>query len=173
MGIHRVLERLGNHQTVQEMRNHLRSVGVEKFKKISMIVFLIWHYKQDWHSVVNAPQGENDELKKAEAVMAEVSKLLEKCQISQKDAAAKEKIALDAENEVKKRLKEVTDLEDAKRKKIEDLKKKTTEGSLVQRNRAAAELAAVESEDDLPLRKAKTTLEAAKRKAEKATKKCN
>ena len=60
--------------------------------------------------------------------------------------------------------------EEAKQKKMEALKKKIETAGLVARNAAIQELAKLENEDDLPLRRAKTTLEAAQRKAAKATK---
>ena len=59
LGMHRVFEKLSKQQTMQEMRNHLRTEGVSSFKKISMINFLIFHYKYNWEEVVNAPQGGN------------------------------------------------------------------------------------------------------------------
>ena len=37
-------ERMDRHQTMEEMRAHLRKVGVESFKWISMIHFLIFNY---------------------------------------------------------------------------------------------------------------------------------
>ena len=46
--------------------------------------------------------------------------------------------------------------------------RKSSEGSVVQQNKAKAELAQHLAEDPLPLRKAKITLEAARKKAEKA-----
>jgi len=58
--------------------------------------------------------------------------------------------------------------EDAFNNKTADLKKKSEEGSTVQKSKAANELAQHLASDPLPLRKAKTTTEAAKRKAEKA-----
>ena len=48
------------------------------------------------------------------------------------------------------------------------LKRKSTEGGVVQQNKAKNELAQHLAEDPLPLRKAKITLEAALKKAEKA-----
>jgi len=48
------------------------------------------------------------------------------------------------------------------------LQQKSSQGSVVQQNKAKAELAQHLAEDPLPLRKAKITLEAARKKAEKA-----
>ena len=48
MGMHRVFDRLDKHQTMQQMRAHLQKVGVESFKRISMIHFLVFNYGYDW-----------------------------------------------------------------------------------------------------------------------------
>merc|ERR1712000_258846 len=53
--------------------------------------------------------------------------------------------------------------------KKEDLKKRSEEGGVVSRNKAANELAQLLSEDPLPLRRAKITQEAAVKKAERAS----
>jgi hypothetical protein len=58
--------------------------------------------------------------------------------------------------------------EDAYNNKTEDLKRKSEEGGLVQRNKAKNELAQHLAEDPLPLRKAKITQEAAVKKTERA-----
>ena len=52
--------------------------------------------------------------------------------------------------------------------KIEDCKRRSEEGGVVQRNKAKNELAQLQAEDPLPLRKAKITLEAANKRAERA-----
>ena len=58
--------------------------------------------------------------------------------------------------------------EDAYNGKTEKLKKESEEGGVVSRNRAKVSLDAHLAEDPLPLRKAKITLEAANKRAEKA-----
>jgi len=85
---------------------------------------------------------------------------------SEAEAAAEELRKADAE--VSAALAELKAQEDAFNNKTEDLKRKSEEGSTVQKSKAANELAQHLSSDPLPLRKAKTTTEAAKRKAEKA-----
>ena len=54
--------------------------------------------------------------------------------------------------------------------KIVELEKKSQEGSVVQKSKAANELAQLKSEDPLPLRKAKITQTATVKKSEKAAK---
>jgi hypothetical protein len=73
-----------------------------------------------------------------------------------------------AQDEVEAALSEVKAQEDAYNNKTEDLKKASEEGGVVARNRAKVQLDAHLAEDPLPLRKAKITLEAANKKAEKA-----
>ena len=91
------------------------------------------------------------------------------------DAKAKEAAALEAEApfkaaqaEVAAALAEVKAQEDAYNNKTEDLKKQCEEGGVVTRNRAKVSLDAHLAEDPLPLRKAKITLEAANKRADKA-----
>jgi hypothetical protein len=73
-----------------------------------------------------------------------------------------------AQEEVENALAEVKAQEDAYNSKTEQLKKACEEGGVVSRNRAKVQLDAHLAEDPLPLRKAKITLEAANKKAEKA-----
>jgi len=63
---------------------------------------------------------------------------------------------------------EVKAQEDTYNRKAEDLRRLSQQGGVVQQNKAKNELAQHLAEDPLPLRKAKITLEAARKKAEKA-----
>lgn len=227
LGMHRAFERLQKQLTMQEMRNHMRTVGVQSFKKISMINFLIFYYGYNWEEVVNAPQGGNTEgIQKAKQMLEEVTVAFEEAQkkaaeakqatdeARQKAAEAKQaadeaaarqqeaQVAADeaaakadaaakaaeiaeadqavatkaqaeaqaAEDEVTAALNAVKAQEEAKEKKRQDLQKKIETAGLVARNAAIQELAKLDGEDDLPMRRAKTTLEAAQRKAAKANK---
>jgi len=58
--------------------------------------------------------------------------------------------------------------ESAREQRTAELTRKSSEGGVVAQNKAKAELAQHLAEDPLPLRKAKVTLEAALKKAEKA-----
>ncbi|EAL51334.1 hypothetical protein CL6EHI_004550 [Entamoeba histolytica] len=227
LGMHRVFEKIQKQQTMQEMRNHLRKVGVTSFKKISMINFLIFIYGYDWAEVVNAPQGGNVEgIEKAKNMLEEVTiafedaqkkaqeskaaadeskaksaeakrtaelaaqraeesaqaadaankaaeaanKAAEIAKADEEAAIARQKEAQAAEDEVTKALNEVKSQEQAKEDKRKALQKKIETAGLVAKNAAIQELAKLDNEDDLPLRKAKTTLEAAQRKAAKPVK---
>jgi len=73
-----------------------------------------------------------------------------------------------AQEEVEAALAEVRAQENAYNEKTAQLKKDSEEGGVVSRNRAKVQLDAHLAEDPLPLRKAKITLEAANKKAERA-----
>jgi len=73
-----------------------------------------------------------------------------------------------AQEEVDAALADVKAQESARDNRTAELQRKSTEGGVVQQNKAKAELAQHLAEDPLPLRKAKITLEAALKRAEKA-----
>lgn len=72
-----------------------------------------------------------------------------------------------AQEELEAALAEVKAQEDAYHGKIADAERRSQEGGVVSRNKAKAEHAQLLAEDPLPLRKAKITLEAATKRAEK------
>jgi amino acid transporter len=56
-------EELHQALTVKELRDKLREIGWEKRPMMfPIVVFLIMKYKADWHYIVNAPQGGNQEI---------------------------------------------------------------------------------------------------------------
>jgi DNA polymerase III gamma/tau subunit len=73
-----------------------------------------------------------------------------------------------AQEEVSSALAEVHKQEAEYHGKIADCERRSSEGGVVQQNKAKAELAQLRAEDPLPLRKAKITLEAAEKRAAKA-----
>ena len=87
-----------------------------------------------------------------------------------REAAAREQEApfKAAQEELEAALAELKAQEDAYNEKKLDLEKRSQEGGVVSRNKAANELAQLLAEDPLPLRRAKITAEAAHKKAEKA-----
>jgi len=114
---------------------------------------------------------------------------LRTAEASEREALAREKDAKDSEAEAKKReeearqreapfkqaqeeleaaLAELHAQEQAYNTKKEELTRKSTDGNVVQQNKAKNELAQLLAEDPLPLRRAKITQEAATKKAEKA-----
>jgi len=174
---HHFLEQNQETLTVLQLREHLRTVGIEKVKLIPLIHFFIFRYRVDWHKLVNAPQGNQEEINKAQ-------RLLEAVQATFADAKAKEQEAIAreaeaharaeesraAQQELEAALAELQAQEHAYNSRTEDLKRKSEEGSVVQRNKAKNELAQHLAEDPLPLRRAKITQEAAVKKADRATK---
>ena len=74
-----------------------------------------------------------------------------------------------AQSEVEAALAEVQKQQAAYDAKTEELKQKSETGGVVSRGRAKNELAQHLCEDPLPLRRSKITLEAAQKRAEKAT----
>jgi DNA repair exonuclease SbcCD ATPase subunit len=159
---HRFLESIGTTMTVQELRNYIRSIGVEKVKYIPLCHFLLARFKADVHKLVNASQGDNQaEIEKAQA-------LLESAQAAFNQADEKAKASSKAEAELKTALAELKAQEDAFNNKTNELKAKSESGSVVQQNKAKAELAQHLASDPLPLNRAKLNTEAATKKAEKA-----
>merc|ERR1712137_240792 len=73
-----------------------------------------------------------------------------------------------AQDEVLSALAEVKKQEDEYNGKIADCERRSTQGGVVQQNKAKAELAQLKAEDPLPLSRAKITLEAAEKRASKA-----
>jgi len=168
-----------------------------KPKLVPIIHFLLFKYGVSYKTLVNASQGDNSkEIAEAQRMLDEVTAAFAEADRTARAAAAalkeadararesseREKAALAAEaaareqeapfkkaqEEVDTALNDVKSQEHARDSKTEDLKRKSTEGGVVSQNKAKAELAQHLAEDPLPLRKAKITLEAALKKAEKA-----
>jgi len=166
MNAHRFLENFKETMTVQEMRTKMRSTGAmeqnERPKASALIHFVLVKFNVDWHILVNASQGSNPaELKKAQAQLELVRIAFEKCREAEAPFKA-------AQEEVESALREVKSQEDSYQGKIADCKKRSEEGGAVSQGKAKAELSQLLAEDPLPLRKAKITLEAAQKRAEKA-----
>jgi len=172
---HRFLESLGETLTVLAMREKLTSYGVEKVKNVPLCHYLMWKYNLKANEVANATQGSNpEELVEAQRLLEEVQAAFREVERSAAEAKRREDEALEAEapfkiaqEELNRAIEELKAQEDAYANKTNDLKRKSEEGGLVQRNKAKAELEIHLKEDPLPLRKAKITTEAAERKADK------
>jgi len=178
MNAHRFLEIYNETMTVRELRESLRSTGAidaGRVKLVPITYILIFKYKVDWHELVNRSQGDNrEEMEAAQKMLDEVKVLFKTAEARQQDALARENDAREAEapfkaaqEELEAALAEVKSQEDAYNSRTEELKQKSETGGVVSRNKAANELAQHLAEDPLPLRKAKITLEAARKRAEK------
>lgn len=166
LNAHRFLESFKETMTVQEMRNKMRATGAlepnERPKVSALIHIAIVKFNLDWHLLVNASQGSNPvELKKAQEQLELVRVAFEKAREAEAPFKA-------AQEELEAALREVKSQETTYQGKIADARKRSEEGGAVSRGKASAELAQLLAEDPLPLRKAKITLEAAQKRAEKA-----
>jgi len=117
---------------------------------------------------LSAPGDKSEEMIKAQKLLDEVLAAFKELDIQAQEARRQEAPFKAAQEEVNAALSDVKAQEDAKNSKTELLKKQSEEGGVVQQNKAKALLASHLNEDPLPLRKAKITLEAALKKAEKA-----
>jgi len=105
----------------------------------------------------------------AKAAAAQAKKTEEQANNDAAAAKDREDEAKAAQQELEQALAALQAEEKAYNDKKEELKRKSEEGGVVSRNKAANELAQLLSEDPLPLRRAKITQEAAVKKAERAT----
>jgi len=173
---HRLLESIGDTHTVVEMREKLKEVGIETAKLVPLTNFLIFNYKADWHALVNAAQGDNQEevaeaqrkLQGVQEAFIQVQKTAEEAAAREKDAKAAELASKQAQQELVAAGAELKAQEDAYNNKKADLERRSQEGGVVAMNKAKAELATLLAEDPLPLRRAKISNDAAIKKAEKA-----
>jgi len=169
---HKFLEGFGETLTVMSLREKLRQTGAiaqsDRPKLVPLTHYLLFRYGVDWHVLVNS-YGDNA------AEIAEAQRLLDQVMTAFQESDRQAKIARDTEApfkaaqlEVDTALADVKSQEDARESKTKELTRRSTEGGVVAQNKAKAELAQHMAEDPLPLRKAKVTLEAALKKAEKA-----
>jgi len=165
------------HKLVDETRQGSNKEEMEKAEKMLQEVTALFKESEAKASVArqkhNEAQSAENAAKKSEAAAiereseakaaaAEAKKTEEQANI---DAAAAEA----AQQELEAALQELHAQEKAYNDKKAELQKKSEEGGVVSRNKAANELAQLLAEDPLPLRRAKITQEAAVKKAEKAT----
>jgi len=159
LNAHRFLEFYNETMTVRELRTALRSSGAlseaDRPKLVPLAHVLIFKYKVNWRDLVNAVAGDNaEELARAQALLDEANAKLAACQAAYAELEA-------AQAELRRQ-------EDEYNGKIADAKARSESGGVVQRNKAANELAQLQAEDPLPLRRAKLTVAAALRKAEQS-----
>jgi hypothetical protein len=177
---HRFLEAFNDTHTVLELRAKLRKTGAiganERPKFVPLIHYLLFKYDADWRALVNSAQGDNsDEIAEAQRMLEAVQAAYDEVDARLADARAREAEAKEAEapfklacEELEAARKAVQEQEDAYNKKTEELKQASETGGVVSRNKAKVQLDAHLAEDPLPLRKAKLTLEASQKKADKA-----
>jgi len=171
---HRFLELLGETLTVLSMRDKLRQTGAlsqsERPKVVPLTHFLLYkHPDVEWTLLVNAHGDNSAEIAKAQQLLDQVSAAFEEAERSAEFARQQEAPFKAAQEEVDAALADVKAQEETRDRKTQDLKRVSEQGStLVARSKAKNELAQHLAEDPLPLRRAKITLGAALKKAEKA-----
>jgi len=183
---HRFLELYNETLTVRELRDKLRKTGAlepsERPKVVPLIHFLLFKYDLDWHKVVNCSQGDNSaEIAEAQRLLDSVVAAFGEAETRHQESLSRARAAAEKEEEARKQeapfkaaqeeveaaLAEVNKQEEEYQGKIKDAERRSEEGGVVQRNKAKAELAQLQAEDPLPLSRAKITLEAARKRAEK------
>jgi len=165
LNAHRFLEGINETLTVVALRENLRKTGAispsERPKLVPLTHYLLFRYGVSWKTLVNSAGVNSAEMIEAQRRVDESFRLAAVA----RDAEAPFKAA---HLELEAAVADVKRQEDERNKKTEELQQKSSQGSVVQQNKAKAELAQHLAEDPLPLRKAKITLEAARKKAEKA-----
>jgi len=166
---HRFLELIKETLTVLQMREKLSQGGIDKAKHVPLVHYLIFHYNSDWHYLVNAPQGDNqEEVRKAQQMLESVQKALADALKKADESAVRLKELKEAQVELQKSQADLKQQEDEFNKRTAELTQKSEEGGVVSQNKAKAELAAHLAKDPLPLSRAKITNDAAVKKTEKA-----
>jgi len=170
---HKFLESIGETLTIVELREKLKKIDLDKNGKMGLLEFLAFYFGKTVKQVVDAPQGQNakevqaasDKLDAVQQALVEVQAALEKTKVA-------EETVKKAEAELRTAVDELHSQETAYNTQVNSLETKTNDpnASTVAKNKAAAELAQLKSEDPLPLRKAKISQEAGLRKVEKERK---
>jgi len=163
---HVFLEKMKETLTVVELRKRLKALDIDNNNRMALAEYMLDAFKKTPQQLVNAPQGDSDPQKLAAAQRA--------CQAAGDalaEATSSEAACKQAQAEVAAALAEVQAQEKAYNHKVAQLEAASNDSSLgaVKQNKAKNELAQVKGEDPLPLRKAKLTLSAALKRAEKAT----
>jgi len=171
---HRLLEVLGETLTVLALRERLRKTGAieasERPKEVPLTHYLLFKYDVDWRVLVSSSGDNLAELEKAQALLDQVLAAFKEAEKAANHARLQEAPFKAAQEEVDAALAEVTAQDDARKVRTMELEKLSTDpaAGVFQQSKAKNELAQHLAEDSLPLRKAKITLEAALKKAEKA-----
>merc|ERR1712063_211818 len=108
MKAHVFLEKFSETLTVREMRDKLRSTGAigqsERPKLVPLIHYLLFRYDSDWHHLVNATQGDNqEEIERAQQMLKAVQEAYRLAEQRDREATAALKEAQAAEKEAKAR----------------------------------------------------------------------
>jgi len=179
LNAHRFLESIHETHTVIALRETLRATGAisasDRPKTVPITHYLLFRFKVNWHQLVNTKGDNSAEIAEAQRLLDGVTKAFAESErqahlarVAENEARVQEAPFKAAQEELEAAVADVKRQEDERNNKTTELQRKSSEGSVVQQNKAKAELAQHLAEDPLPLRKAKITLEAARKKAEKA-----
>jgi len=167
---HRFLERLNETMTVKALRDRLREKSIDNPRWIALTHYLTIKFDVDYHVLVNAAQGDNEEeIREAQRLLEECVAAFELARRRSDESRVAEAAARQAQQELEAALAELRAQEEAFNKRKEQLQRASETGSVVARNKAKNELAQHLAQDPLPLRRAKINQEAAVKRAEKAT----
>jgi len=103
---HRFLEFFHETMTVAEMRDNLRSTGAitGTVRMIPLSHYLIYRFKIDWHTLVNAAQGDNrKEIENAQRLLDEVQVAFKEAEAKAESSKAAFREAAEREANAKKR----------------------------------------------------------------------
>jgi len=104
---HRFLEFFGDTKRVVELRESLRAADLN-YKRLSILEYLVYHYKQSIKELLIRPQGTNEEMIKAqialENVQTEIQKIEKKKNELEKKAEGSSVLANAAKNELQQLL---------------------------------------------------------------------
>jgi len=162
---HVFLEKMKETLTVVELRKRLKALDIDNNNKMALAEYMLDAFKKTPQQLVAAPQGDSDPEKLAAAQRA-----VQGAGDALSEAIASETACKQAQAEVAAALAEVNRQEKEFNDKCASLEAIANDASAgaVKKNKASNELAQLKGEDPLPLRKAKLTLGAALKKAEKA-----
>mmetsp|Transcript_16148 Transcript_16148/g.17927 ORF Transcript_16148/g.17927 Transcript_16148/m.17927 type:complete len:335 (+) Transcript_16148:27-1031(+) len=188
MQSHVLLEKMGETLTVRALRKRLKEIDIDNNNKMCVSEYLLVKYGKTPIDLVNSSQGEVDPeaLAQAQAAVEAVSAALAEVTTAHSasvaaaaSAAASLKAATEAkekqdkaEAEVQAAVDELKAQEDAYNAEIAKFEKlgNDPDAGVVKKNRAKNQLAQLQAEDPLPLRKAKITQGSALKRATKASK---
>jgi len=107
---HKLLENIGKTLTALEFRAEFKKIDADTDKRMSMLEFLVWEYKQPLKELMSRPQGsDGGEVAKAQELLDQVSaafaaaqEALDKAKATAADAERKKNAAIESENAAKK-----------------------------------------------------------------------
>jgi len=85
---HKFLETVGETMTVIQMRDVLKEIDVDNNRRISLLEYCLYRFKQTVKELLKRPQGMNEELAKAQQALAVVQTEIEKIEKKKRELEA-------------------------------------------------------------------------------------